>query len=326
LVDFANSNTSGSVSLNISNIGTVSILKSTSTGPTALSPGDIVGSTSSNQIYYLAYDGTNFQLYSSNPVSSVSGYTNPLYTNTTVGGIESGTNFDNALPQDVFNGLLYPGTLGNGIITSFTFNGGNNVFELGQGLTPSTYQFTWTTENITGTYTVEDITTGSTGSTWPSSGLLGTSSTNTFDWNLSATVSSTFSRSREIRVRVKRQNGIEVSKTLNLTWLPRIYYGSSTFSSLTQSGIINLQSGLFSSASGVWGMTGSGYKYLVAPSNYTISNIMSFGLPVPLNGNTFSNDLDFTYVTISNMFGIDSSYKIYRTKNQINGTFSININ
>jgi len=328
LVDFRNSNTSSNVSLNINNIGTISVFKSTSVGPVGLDPGDIIGGTVSPQVYYLTYNGQEFQLYGANPISSANKYTNPLYTDEKVGGIEKGSSFVDVQLQDVFSGLLYPNTVGNILNPTFS-NGELNKLELGQPISPNTWTFSWTTQpTLNNSYTIRDISSGPTSSQWPQNGLLGTVSNSPFLWNLGTIISSTYSRSRDFRIEAQRPDKTIISKQISLTWMPRIYYGSSTFSTLTQSGIVNLTSDLFTNSLGTWTISGQGFKYLAVPnsSEYNFNTITSLGLPIVLDGPTFSNGLDFTTITISNTYSISLGYRIYKTKNQINGTFSININ
>ena len=327
LVDFRNSNTSSNVSLNINSLGTVSVFKSTSTGPVILDPGDIIGGTVSPQVYYLTYNGQEFQLYGANPISSTNKYTNPLYTDEKVGGIEKGSSFNDVQLQYVFDGLLYPNTLGNILNPTFS-NGELNKLELGQELSVNTWTFSWTTQNTLTNFNIRDISQGPSTSGWPTFNIIGTSVSSPFLWNLSTIISSTYSRSRDFRIEGKRPDNTIVSKQISLSWMPRIYYGSSTFSTLTQSGIINLQSDLFTNSLGTWTMSGQGFKYLVVPnsSEYNFNSITSLGFPVALDGPTFSNGLDFTSITISNTYSISLGYRIYKTKNQINGTYSININ
>jgi hypothetical protein len=328
LVDFINSNTSSNVSLNINSLGTISVFKSTSSGPSSLDPGDIIGSSQSSQVYYLTYNGQEFQLYGVNPISSSNKYTNPDFTFEKVGGLEKSTSFDNVPLQDVFSGLLYPNTLGNILTVTFS-NGELNKLELGQPISPNTWNLYWTTQNVlNSTYTIRDISQGVSASEWPKFDILGTVSNSPFSWNLGTTISSTYSRSRDFRIEAKRPNGTIVTKPINLTWMPKIYYGSSTFSTLTQSDIISLSSDLFTNSLGIWTMPGQGFKYLVVPnsSEYNFNSITSLGLPVALDGPTFSNGLDFTTITISNTYGIGLEYRIYKTKNKIDGTYSININ
>lgn len=327
LVDFRNSNTSSNVSLNINSLGTVSVFKSTSTGPVILDPGDIIGGTVSPQVYYLTYNGQEFQLYGANPISSTNKYTNPLYTDEKIGGIEKGSSFNDVQLQYVFDGLLYPNTLGNILNPTFS-NGELNKLELGQELSVNTWTFSWTTQNTLTNFNIRDISQGPSTSGWPTLPIIGTSVSSPFLWNLSTIISSTYSRSRDFRIEGKRPDNTIVSKQISLSWMPRIYYGSSTFSTLTQSGIINLQSDLFTNSLGTWTMSGQGFKYLVVPnsSEYNFNSITSLGFPVALDGPTFSNGLDFTSITISNTYSISLGYRIYKTKNQINGTYSININ
>jgi hypothetical protein len=363
LVDFVNGNTSSVVSLNINNIGTVSLVQYSQSGLTPLVAGDITGATgaTSGPIYYLSYNQGNFQFYKTNPVQSSSTYTKPTPTfgvssfgtnsissTIGVGGVDKGTSFDNVLIQDVLTNILYPEQLGN--INTFSLQGPSGSItnlEVGDSLSPGSYTFSWTLLNSTSftsnTSKVEDLTYVTiTDAYWNTGvGLLGSGLTNStpFKWVLSTTISSTsprvYSDSRLFNLSIKRDNGTVISKPLNVEWRWRVYYGSSTFSSLTASGIRSLNSEL----SPVMGdnllsynyvVGGSGYKYIaIGDGVANFSDITYKNLPIALAGVDESYIYDdgsgnnYQKVTVINDFGALTDYRVYRSMNQIDGTMSV---
>jgi hypothetical protein len=152
LVDFANTNTSGTVSLNVLSLGTYSIKKSSSSGFSNLNVGEIIGGTSGNigSIYYLTFNGSEFQFYNSTPEQSSLSFTKPNSSPNSVGSLPVGSSFDNVSIQNVFNDILYGDELGN--ISSFNLLGDSgylDTIEVGDIISPSTYTFSWGLQNST---------------------------------------------------------------------------------------------------------------------------------------------------------------------------------
>ena len=332
LVDFNKTNLSATVSLNINSIGTYSVIKYTANGPVPLVPGDIVGATggTAGQIYYLVYNNGVFEFYPKNPLSDPSSFTNPVDTAYTVGGIDRGTQFDKVSLQDVFKDLLYPDQLGS--ITSFTMannTGQVSSYEVGNSLPRQTYTFSWGLSNDTdfrsNTLRVEDYTVGtvftqSTSNSSPFATIIGT-------------VSSIVPYTRTFKMSLTRNNGTIVSKFLDIPWMWKVYYGSSTWSTLTASQVFALGGSLATQSIGSWTISGSGYKYIAFPgdASYNFNSVDYKGLPLSMagtaSGYSYSYaDVNYLFVTVSNTYGISKQYKVYRSKNQIGATISVNIN
>jgi len=333
LVDFYKTNLSSTVSFNINGIGTTSVIKYTKDGPVPLVPGDIVGATGGTvgQIYYLVYNNGLFEYYPKNPLSDASSFTNPNDTTFQLGGVDIGTQFDKVSLQDMFKDLLYPDQLGK--ITGFTFannTGQVTSYEVGNSLPQQTYTFSWSLYNSTdfrdNTLKVEDYNTFGTIFTQS------TSNSSPFSVGL-ATFSSNVPLTRTFKISLTRKNGTVVSKFLDIPWLWKVYYGSSTYSTLTASQVFNLGGNLASQSFGTWTISGtSGYKYIAFPDDvtYNFNSIDYKGLPLAIagvsSGYSYSYaDLNYLYVTVSNSYGVSKQYKIYRTKNQIGGTISVNL-
>ncbi len=129
-----------------------------------------------------------------------------------------------------------------------------------------------------------------------------------------------------------RKNNTTIRKYGEIQWTWRSYYGSSTYSTMTAGGVTNLTSQLVTYSLGSYNIGGSqGYKYIAFPesSNYNFKSISYFGLPVVLATNSYTSmdsfGNNFGTLSITNSYSQNTTYKIYRTLNQISGTLSVNI-
>jgi len=332
LADFSTTNLSGTVSLNINGIGTSSVIKYTANGPVPLVPGDITGATggTAGQIYYLVYNNGVFEFYTKNPTSNPTNLINPTDTAYTVGGIDRGTSFDNVSLQEVFKDLLYPDSLGK--ITGFTMANNSGLvtsYEVGNSLPRQTYTFSWGLYNSgdfkSNTLRVEDYTSGNVFT-------YSTDNSNSFGV-IYGTVSYLTPNTQTLKVSLTRNNGTVVSRFLDIPWMWKVYYGSSTWSTLTASQVFALGGNLATQSIGSWTISGDGYKYIAFPedTSYNFNSVDYKGLPLSMagtaSGYSYSYaDVNYLFVTVSNTYGISKQYKVYRSKNQIGATISVNIN
>ena len=349
LVDFFNYNTGATLSLNINSIGTVSVFKPTSAGPQPLVVGDIIGATggTAGPVYYLVYNnsGNYFEFFYTNPVSTSANFTNPVSTNYTVGGVESGYSFNDVKLIDMFNDIFYPEKMGK--IGTFSL-GLNNLavsktFEVGQTMTGGLYYtFSWVLDNQYDfkdrSLRIEDITLVTQSQTfWQAPSAIpftqSTGLTGPMGFLFPTSIKSDYPAKRTFRLSIERSNGTRVHKDYEIDWIWKVYYGSSTFSTLTSSQVVGLSRKALSKTSiGSWSFSSDGFIYLGFPNDnaYDFDNISYKGLPLALagtpSGYSFSyGDLNYLFVTVSNINGLNKQYKIYRSKNQINATFSVDI-
>jgi len=349
LVDFYGYNSGATVSLNINSIGTYSVFKPSASGPIPLVSGDITGATggTAGPIYYLVYNsgGQYFEFFYSSPVSNSGNFTNPVSTNYNVGGIQNGYSFNDVKLVDVLKDILYPESMGRIATFSMTLNNINvsKTFEVGETMSGGLYYtFSWVFENGSDfkdkTLKIEDITVVTQSQTYwlpPSSTPFTQSSglTGPRGFLFSNPIKSDYPNKRTFRLSVERTNGTIVNKDYEIDWMWKSYYGSSTFSTLTASQVLNLTNKTLSTQSvGSWAIPGDGYKYLAFPENstYDFTDVTYKGLPLALAGtpsgyNLTSGDLNYLYVTVSNVNGISKQYKVYRSKNQITATISVNL-
>jgi hypothetical protein len=349
LVDFYGYNTGATVSLNINSIGTYSVFKPSQNGPIPLVSGDIIGATggTAGQTYYLVYNqgGQYFEFFYSSPISNSGNLNSPVPTNYTVGGVQSGNSFNDVKLLEVLKDILYPENMGRIATFSMLLNSLNvsKTFEVGQTLSGGLYYtFSWVFENGSDfkdqTLKIEDITVVTQSQTYwlpPSSTPFTQSSglTGPRGFLFSNDIKSDYPNKRTFRLSVERSNGTIVHKDYEIDWMWKVYYGASTFSTLTASQVYNLTNKTLSTQSnGTWTLPGDGYKYLAFPENstYNFTDIEYKGLPLALAGTPSgysysSGDLNYLFVTVSNVNGISKQYKVYRSKNQIGATISVNL-
>lgn len=339
LVDFENTNTSGTVSLDISGLGYVDILQRGPSGLIQLLNGDIIGASGSisGPIYYLTYNDGIFQFYPSNPSQSPLSYNKPNPVKIDIGGIVEGTSFDNVLIQDVFTDILYGDELAN--IDTFYISGTSGYlvnYEVGDSIVPDLYTFSWTTTNtslfFTASSNIESVGSGNiiTGLTISQSDI---------GWNMTSTMSHSDINTSTFYLYAKRRNGTQIRKSLNIDWKWGIYYGSTTSTSISGLDVLGLNKILGTSSNLILSIPGTGYKYISMPELFTpiytlsISGIQasmagtsqgytySENLTTGINGTISSIYFDKIYVT--NSYGVGMTYNVYRTLNELSSEIDI---
>lgn len=339
LVDFVNTNTSGTVSININSIGTASIVKYNNGLPVNLSLGDIMGASGSisGQTYYLLFRNNQFEFFERYPVSDSNKLTNANDSVANYAGVNKGTSFDNTSFVDVLSQLIYPEFKGTFFgLTCFgpTATILGQRYDVGASFSINgTFTFSFSTTNSDkfkpNTFKVEDL------NFHPpftqSSPYIGNQGTFRFPPTYTNYVK-TSPGTTNLKVSLQRTDGVFLSQNFDINWMWRVYYGSSTFSSLTSSQVIALDSVLSTQSIGNFTFSGSGYKYLAVPNDlsYDFNKISYMGIPLAIagtsSGYTYSvNDMNFMYLTVSNTYGYSKQYKIYRSENLISTTMSIQI-
>jgi hypothetical protein len=339
LVDFYNTNTSGTVSININGLGTYSIKKNTSFGISNLNVGEILGATggSIGPIYYLTFNGTNFQFFSSIPEQSSISFNKPNSSNYSIGSLNEGSSFDSVSYQDVFTDILYGNELGN--INSFTIqdnSGYLNPIEIGDSLSPLVYTFSWSLQNAplfnSSSVRIERFGFGDLVNSYSNSGPFG--------WTLGSTLSYSNESSEIFYLYIKRTNGTTIRKSLNVDWLSPIYYGSTNSTGVTGSSF----PGGFSKTLGTGSnftinIPGQGYKYIAVPDEFSaIYSLTIDGLPIVMGGTAdgftiqetklgnYNGTISSIYhskIFVTSSFGIGKTYSLYRTANSISSSIDV---
>ena len=320
LVDFANANTSGTVSLSIGTLGTYSIKKNSTSGLTNLINSEIIGGTAGSlgPIYYLTFNGTEFLFYSNIPEQSTLSYNKPNSSNYGIGSLESGSSFQNVSYQNVFNNLLYGDELGNiSNISIIGTSGYINPLEIGDSLVPSTYTFSWSLTNapLFNDFSAKIERVGY--------GNIISSSTNSgpYEWILGSTISYNSTQSEIFNLYLTRTNGTTIRKQVNIDWRLPIYYGSTTSTNLLGSSLpSNFSKLLATNSNFVVNIPGSGYKYVAVPDSFSeVYSITIDGFPAAMAGT--SNGFSFQEFKVGNYNGTISS--IYHDKIFVTGSFGI---
>lgn len=241
-------------------------------------------------------------------------YTNTTPTTAAVGGISSGSTFSGVTMQFLWDSLLYPFQVPT--FSAFAINGQSTTIEVGNSVPSGSTLFTWTTTNSSNvsanTISIEDVTNVVT---------LGTGLANDSSESLSLPSNVTKSTATS---NVWRINGVDTqttsfNRTFTVNWRWRVYYGTSSSTTLTASGITGLTSSSLSSGfAGTWSFGAGDYKYFTYPSlmgTATTFKDSSTNLDVPM-------EAVYT-VSVTNTYGITTNYNVHRTTNVLGSSINI---
>jgi hypothetical protein len=326
LVEFQLNNV-GPSTLEVDGLATYPIEKSTISGFVDLDPNDIL----SGVIYYLVWDGSRFQFFTTDPGSSFGNYTNLNTVPSTIGGIAAGSTFSNQTMQQMWDALLYPFQVPQ--FTSFNISGQSTTLEVGETVNNISRTFNWSTSNsgnITpNTVSISNITGGT---VVLASGLVN-------DGNETITLPSpityTAQASHVWQITATRTNASTMSDNYQINWRWRRFWGTSNNTILTESQIESLAgNSLSTSMNGTFSMAAGGYKYFAVPTTFaepTFIKDNSTGLGVAMadipEGYTDvgSGIYKFRIVPITNIHGVTQDYRVYRSKNMLGGSIVISV-
>ena len=273
----------------------------------------------------------NFECLATGSVTGFSGsfFTNPSATTTTVGGILAGTTFpSNYDMQQMFDFLLYP--FQQPTFSAFAIDGQSVTVEVGTSIS-GTKTFTWTTTNNSNveanTLAIEDTTNAST---------LGSSLANDSSENLAlgVTIQKTTPASHVWTISGDDTQGDSFSKTFTVEWRWRMYYGTSTNTTLNETQIEALAgSALTTAIADTWTLASGGYKYFCVPDSFDNINTITddqtgFNVAMADSSDGYTNTANgFSYQTVSvtNANGQTTNYRVYRTKNILGAAIDITI-
>lgn len=339
LTSFNQVNTSAAT-INIDGQGALDIFKGNDSGLTFLDAGDI----QTGVTYYLTYDGTQMQFFDSNPTSTVPNtYTNLLPTTIAVGGVSVGTTFSATPYSQIFDTMFYPTLAPN--FTSFllratpsTASTQATTLEVGSSVCGGTRVFTWATSNSSyvkpNTIKIYNVTGGNTIISTPTSGM-----TNDGIEPISITNIQKISQaSHQWSIYGTRSNNSSFSTTFTVTWLWRRMFGATSNSAITTSSAINAFSGsgvLTTTIAGSYSFTQAGYKYFFVPTTFASPSLFkdaSTQLAIAMTTSTddpffsgVSGSYNFGTVPVTNIFNITQNYRVYRTRNILNGNITITV-
>ena len=337
LTQFQNSNTVTATTLNIGGLGALDLMKGTDTGLASLDIGEI----QTGVTYFLTYDGTQLQFFTSSPAGTPGTYTNLSPVTAAVGGITVGTTFSGATWQSIFDTMFHPTLTPN--FTAFSLRTTSasgsaiqtQILEVGNSVSGGSKAFTWTTSNSAFVKPTSILVySGVTNISVPSSGMTNDSFEALTLTNTRKTAQATFSWS----VYGTRTNNSTFSSSFAVNWFWRRMYGVSTATTVSTSAAINAFSGtgaLTTSMPGTYVLNGAGYKYFFAPTTFanpTLFKDASTQLAVAMadvTDNPFFSGVSGSYsygtVLVTNQFGVAQNYRVYRTRNFLNGNITITV-
>lgn len=340
LTQFTQTNTTTAVTLNIDSVGAIDILKGTEDGLSPLEVNEI----QTGVTYYLTYDGAQFQFFTSSPQGPPNTYTNLNPTTVTIGGVLAGTTFSGTTYQQVFDTMFYPTLVPN--FTSFvmrsyvsTATTQTQNLEVGDSVCGGTRVFTWATSNSSfvqpNSIKIYNVTGGNVIISSPTSGI--TNDGNEVIGGL-ANVKKTTPASHIWRIYATRTNASTFNLSFTVNWYWKRYFGVSSATTITTSAGVNAFSGsgvLATSINGNYAFTGPGYKYVFVPTTFahpTLFKDLSTQLSVAMATSTddpFFSGVSGSYyygtTSVTNAFGIAQNYRVYRTRNYLNGNITITV-
>jgi hypothetical protein len=239
-------------------------------------------------------------------------YTNATPVPVTIGGIGSGTTFDEKTMTEMWDSLLYP--YQSPSFTSFGISGQSTPIEVGSSVGANPI-FTWAATNtaniLANTTVITDVTSGV---------VLANNVSITSPYNATASaVTKTSATSNVWSIQQTNTNSVTFSRNYTVSWLWRTYYGESLTTPLVEADIEGLRaSALYSGFARTYTFNTTGYKYICYPTVLGIATNFtdtSTQLQVPF-------ETPYT-VSVTNSYGVNTNYYVFRTTNIINASISI---
>ncbi len=257
-------------------------------------------------------------------------WTNTTPTTETVGGVTAGSNLVGQNAIQILESMLYKyQSVG---FTSFVIGGLSNLYEIGQTAGAGIFATSWQASN-SGNINTNGISisySGSLGSGNLVSGLNYNQSP--YSLTLPSFTSNTINSTVTFTITADQQQGSDATRTSQIQWRSKIYYGKYFENLLQQSPIttsllqyggnqfINSNSNPLTRDMGV-GLTQSGGPsrvYIFVHNNFTLSTIS-----IGQQDQTSAFELLGTY-SVQNAYNT-SSYKIYRSYEDLNGAITLKV-
>jgi hypothetical protein len=236
-----------------------------------------------------------------------------LTAGSTVGGIILGTNLENKSIYEVFDLLLNP--YQPPAFTSFSISGQDTILEIGDSIASGPKSFTW---GISNSSNVTANTLSITGE--PGTIVSGGSITSPYSYNLaSAITKTTVNSTSTFTISATNTKSSSFSSSFTVTWKANLYVGKNTGTTINEAGAEALTASLGGVHTGEKAFAaGAGYIYYVYPSNFANINTMkdkATNLDVPY--------IKLSDISITNGFSTTTTYKVFRTLNQLNGAITL---
>ena len=248
-------------------------------------------------------------------------YSNSIGTTATIGGISAGSTFNNQTMTQMWDALLYP--YQTPAFSSFARGNLLTDYDLGRPVLNGSQTFTWGTSNSVNvqanTIKIDQL--------FPSTVNILTGSVNdsTETINLTGEIISATSPTTIPMYKITATNSksIDFTTTISRTWKHRWYYGKNINTSLTNAQIIDLaNSNLITAAINI-SLT---FPSSVLPEYLYIIIPQGLGQPSDWRDSTtgcFGNNIPYSNIgstSITNVYGVATTYNIYRSTNQITGS------
>lgn len=268
------------------------------------------------------YDGNNITFEATGGGVT---YTNENPTTATVGGIAAGSTFSAQTMTNMWDALLYP--YQTPAFTSFSL-GISSPKEIGYEITTS-QTFTWGTSNSSNVQSNSIVIAGYNLTT-----LTGLAN----DFSEPVTFTSSISRTsvdgpgvRTWTIQGTNTNSSTFNTSLSIRWDYKMYAGTSTNTTLTESQIEALTdySSVKNGFTGTYNMSAGGYKYFCFADTYgtpTSFKDASNNINIALNTtypNTDSQGNTYDLVSVTNSEGETTNYRVYRSRFILGSTIQI---
>jgi hypothetical protein len=257
-------------------------------------------------------------------------YTNLTPTPVTIGGIPSGSTFNNQTMQQMWDALLYPYQAPS--FSSFSITGQGSPLEVGATI-PASVTFTWGTTNSANVQANSIDILDVTGALTLATGLANDGSEAIVR---PGATTLTAAGSYQFKIQGINSNLAAFSRTLTFEWRWREYWGASANVTLTEAQIEALASNaLTTGVAGSYSMAAGGYKYIcianaVAGQINTVKDSVTL-LNVPMatvaDNAAYSNvdggGFSYALVMVTNVNGVLEAYRVYRTQNALGSSITL---
>jgi len=318
ILSFNNYYTIGEIDQMIDNLSATTVQYFNSTGFTE----NLIQSTAFTNIF-LTEEFTDVFLGNTSFTNSVVSYTNENPTLVTTGGIRVGTIFSAVTMQEMWSSLLYPEF--DPYFSTFTIPALTTV-DVGYIITGNV-SFTWTLLNPTLTRPDSIYIYDTTRSLTLLSGI--SSGTTVASISLSGLTKNSYT-SNVFNIYGRKRTNMLFTASDSIIWAWRGFFGSSTATTLTSGDTSAFSNYFFTTVSKTYSFTGSGYKYIIIPNFLDITtfrdsstnlNVAMAGIEDGYTSAGVSNY--YLPMTIVNAYGKSTTYRVYRTKNNLGGSINI---
>ncbi|NBP02311.1 MAG: hypothetical protein EBU90_19770 [Proteobacteria bacterium] len=246
-------------------------------------------------------------------MKSKQGFLESLLVGSTVGGVTAGTNLQNMSIYDVFYMLFNPYQPPS--FTSFAITGQATTLEIGDSIAAGNKTFTWGTSNSSNVQ-ANSINISDNSGTLLSSEANDGSATYSLGSNIT---NNTVGATRTFTISATNSNSNTFSSSFIVTWRANLYVGKNTGTTINEAAAEALTASLGGLPTGTKSFSaGPGYIYYVYPSSFANISTMkdqATNLDVPYT--------QLSNISITNGFGVTTTYKVFRTINQLNGAITL---